>query len=573
MLKQFSTLLAFLLAFAVMVPAFAQEATEEPMAEEAIAEGTITDIVVNNPSFNILEQAVIAAGLDGTLSGGEFTVFAPVDGAFETLISETGVTAEDLLADTDALTSILTYHVVEGTVLAEDLVGLIEEGEGTATVTTVNGAPLTFSVGEEGNVLVNGGEATVTATDTIASNGVVHVIDNVLVSMGNMAMDEEMAAEDMEATEEMAMEDMATEEAMMDEEMAMEEGTVVDVVVNTPELGTLEAAVIAADLADTLAGGEFTVFAPRDGAFETLLTELDVTAEDLLADTDALTPILTYHVVPGTITAEDLVAAIEAGEGSTSVETVQGASLTFTISEEGSVLINGGEATVTATDLTASNGVVHIIDNVLTSMEDMGDMSMEEAMDDAMMDATEEPMMDDMDMATEEAMDDAMMDATEEMAMEDMDPDMAEGTVVDVVVNTPELGTLEAAVIAAGLDGTLASGEFTVFAPRDGAFTTLLSELGTDAETLLADTDALTPILTYHVVPGTITAETLVGLIEEGEGSTTVETVNGATLTFTVSEEGSVLINGGEATVTATDLTASNGVVHIIDNVLVPAAE
>jgi transforming growth factor-beta-induced protein len=137
----------------------------------AQGEQTIVEIAAGNDDFETLVTAVTEAGLVETLSGaGPFTVFAPTDDAFAKLPAGT---LESALADTDMLTSILTYHVVSGEVLAADVVEL--NGQ---QVATVNGESVTITV-EGDTVMVN--EATVTATDIQASNGVIHVIDSVLL--------------------------------------------------------------------------------------------------------------------------------------------------------------------------------------------------------------------------------------------------------------------------------------------------------------------------------------------------------------------------------------------------------
>ena len=124
--------------------------------------------------FTTLVAAVEAAGLVETLQGeGPYTVFAPTDEAFAAALEDLGLTAEELLADTETLTSILTYHVVEGEVPAADVVTL--DGE---EVPTVNGATVTIGVDGD-TVTVN--DATVIATDIFATNGVIHVIDSVLL--------------------------------------------------------------------------------------------------------------------------------------------------------------------------------------------------------------------------------------------------------------------------------------------------------------------------------------------------------------------------------------------------------
>ena len=163
-------------AMATMAPE-----TSAPMATmapetTAMAEqpGTIVDVAAGAGTFNTLVAAVQAAGLVETLSGeGPFTVFAPTDEAFAAALESLGLTADELLADTETLTSILTYHVVAGVVPSSQVVTM--DGQ---SVATVNGADITISVDGD-TVMVN--DATVTAVDIPASNGVIHVIDSVLL--------------------------------------------------------------------------------------------------------------------------------------------------------------------------------------------------------------------------------------------------------------------------------------------------------------------------------------------------------------------------------------------------------
>ena len=146
----------------------AATATTEAMEEE-MTEDTVVDIAVNN-GFNTLVAAVQAAGLVDTLSGdGPFTVFAPTDEAFAALPEGT---LDALLADPEALAEILTYHVVSGKVLAADVVGL-------TSATSVQGSDIAIEV-VDGGVVLNG-SANVVTTDAEASNGVVHVIDAVIL--------------------------------------------------------------------------------------------------------------------------------------------------------------------------------------------------------------------------------------------------------------------------------------------------------------------------------------------------------------------------------------------------------
>jgi len=136
--------------------------------------GTIVDVASAAGDFTVLVEAVKAAGLAETLSGpGPFTVFAPTDAAFADALKTLGITQEQLLADTAKLKSILTYHVVPGAVMAADVMTM--DGKDVATVA---GPPVKVKV-DGSTVMVD--DATVTAADIEASNGVIHVIDKVLL--------------------------------------------------------------------------------------------------------------------------------------------------------------------------------------------------------------------------------------------------------------------------------------------------------------------------------------------------------------------------------------------------------
>ena len=146
-----------------------KEQTNSATEEKSMMQGTIVDIAVSNGNFTTLVAAVKAAGLAETLSGpGPFTVFAPTDEAFAKLPPGT---AESLLADKEALTKILTYHVVSGKVMSADVVKL-------AKATTLQGQEVTVSV-DNGSVKIN--ESMVVQADIEGSNGVIHVIDIVLM--------------------------------------------------------------------------------------------------------------------------------------------------------------------------------------------------------------------------------------------------------------------------------------------------------------------------------------------------------------------------------------------------------
>ena len=263
---------------------------------------TVADVIINSDDHTTLEAALDAADLVTTLQGdGPFTVFAPTDDAFANLPAGT---VDALLNDIPTLTAILTYHVVGATALSSDL----SDGQ---VIATLNGKDVNVTINNDG-VFIN--DAQVTVADITTDNGVVHVIDAVLLPPTV---------------------------------------TVVDVIVNSPDHNTLEAAVIAADLAGTLSGdGPFTVFAPTDDAFANLPAG---TVDALLNDIPTLTAILTYHVVGATALSSDL------SDGQV-IATLNGKDVNVTINNDG-VFIN--DAQVTVADITTDNGVVHVIDAVL----------------------------------------------------------------------------------------------------------------------------------------------------------------------------------------------------------------
>ena len=159
-------------------------AMNDQMANDTADAGTIVEVAQNNPDFSTLVSAVTSANLGETLSGaGPYTVFAPTNAAFEKVPQ---ATRDQLMSEAgrEDLAGILTYHVVQGETTAQALTQAIEgAGEGGYKLTTVNGAELTATM-DGGNVVLTdaaGNSAIVTATDVDASNGVIHVIDTVLM--------------------------------------------------------------------------------------------------------------------------------------------------------------------------------------------------------------------------------------------------------------------------------------------------------------------------------------------------------------------------------------------------------
>lgn len=265
-------------------------------------EDDIVEVAVANGSFTTLAAALDAAGLISALQGeGPFTVFAPTDEAFAKLPAGT---VEALLADIPTLTNILLYHVVPGHVMSDEVVAL-------SSATPLSGQPFSIDV-ENGGVTVAG--ASVVATDVLASNGVIHVIDSVMLP----------PSED-----------------------------IVNIAAGNDAFSTLVAAVQAAGLVETLKSeGPFTVFAPTDEAFAKLP---EGTVAALLNDIPTLTNILLYHVVPGAVTADQVVAL-------SSATTALGQMVSIDVNSMG---VYVDDAQVIATDVFASNGVIHVIDSVI----------------------------------------------------------------------------------------------------------------------------------------------------------------------------------------------------------------
>jgi uncharacterized surface protein with fasciclin (FAS1) repeats len=156
----------------------------------------------------------------------------------------------------------------------------------------------------------------------------------------------------------------ATTEAEMTTTTQMSEDTVLDIAAGSEEFSTLTAAVEAAGLQEALSdpAATLTVFAPTNEAFEAALASLGLTAEELLADTETLTSVLTYHVLGTTVTSTDIASA---GVEEIPVDTLSGEELVVVVGEDGTVGFANQAATVAAADIEASNGVIHAVNAVL----------------------------------------------------------------------------------------------------------------------------------------------------------------------------------------------------------------
>ena len=525
---------------------------------------------------NSLVSSIVQAELLETLQGdGPFTVFAPTDQAF----ADAGIdlAALDNPDGKQTLTDILLYHVVAGAVPAANVTDCM-------SASTVNGNPLSFTVG--GTVMVNG--ATVTATDLAASNGIIHVIDKVLMPTPT--------PNDIPRTAQC-----------------------------TGVHDSLVAAVIQADLLETLQGeGPFTVFAPTDQAFAD--AGIDLAALDTVEGKAALSDILLYHVVSSEVPSSAVTDCMDA-------TAANGQTLSFSVGS--SVMVN--DATVTMADVATSNGVIHVIDKVLSPTDTPNDIARtaqctgvhsslvaalaqaelvetlqgegpftvfaptDQAFADAGIDLasfdTPEgketltdillyhvvsgavPAADVAECGGATAVNgqplaftvgDSVMINDATVSIADVDTSNGVIHVIDKVLTPTDTPndtvrtasctgahtSLVAALIQAELVATLeGEGPFTVFAPSDQAF----ADAGIDLASFdsVSGKENLTDILLYHVFAGTFTAADII------DGNT-LQMVNGDNVTIS----GSPGIN--DAGIVTADVFTSNGVIHVIDKVLMP---
>lgn len=274
------------------------------------AEGDIVDIAVNDGSFTTLVAALTEAELVGALQGdGPFTVFAPTDAAFNDLLGALGITAGDLLAHPQ-LTDVLLYHVVSGKVMSTDL----SDG---MTAPTLKGDSITIDLSS--GVKIN--DSSVIIADIEATNGVIHVIDSVLVPSDFKLQPKH---------------------------------DIVEIALSDENFSMLVMLLQRAELVGALQGdGPFTVFAPTNDAFVDLVTALGITPEELMAQPQ-LADVLLYHVVSGKVMSTDLSDGLSA-------PTLNGEAITFDLSNG----VKANASSVIAADIEATNGVIHVIDSVL----------------------------------------------------------------------------------------------------------------------------------------------------------------------------------------------------------------
>ena len=364
---------------------------------------SVFDAAQDSGEFTTLVAALEATGLDETLDDltNSYTVFAPTDDAFEAIGSGF---LNTLLANPTVLADVLKQHVLVGSV--DSVTAMSLNGQSAETLL---GNTLPIAINADTNMLSFGG-ANIIVKDIMTSNGVIHVIDSVIIS---------------------------------DVTLPQSAGTIADIASANGNFTTLLAALTATGL-DTLVAdpdNTFSVFAPTDDAFAALGQD---TINALLADTDTLRDILLYHVFPdATVLSDDAVAI--ANSNSNKVEMANGdmAAISYVNS---SLFIN--DSAITEANVTASNGVIHVLNKVIMPPAEVGTPTK---------------------------------------------------TIATVATETPALSTLVTALQAAGLVDTFndTTQSFTVFAPTNAAFSKIPSA---DLDALLADTAALTGVLTQHVL-------------------------------------------------------------------------
>lgn len=547
------------------------------------AQTSVFDIIAASPNHTYLETALIQEGLNVPLDdlSGAFTVFAPDDNSFTAIATALGTDINGLLALPN-LTDILTYHVLGSAVTS----ATITNGAIVSPLSPTNTLKLTLT--GTGNVFVN--QAQVTVADLMADNGYVHVVNAVVLPVE----------------------------------------TVVDVAIDNG-FTSLTAAVVKAELLPALTNplGTFTVFAPTDAAFDDLATALGITLTDLL-NLPQLGDVLTYHVLGSEVASSAITNGLIAQPLSATN------TLKLTLKTNGDVFVN--QAQVTAVDVIADNGTVHVLNAVVLPVETVVDLAIDNgftSLTAAVVKAELLPNLTDplasltvfaptnaafnnlatalgvtvndllnlpnlADILTYHVLGAEVASSTitngqivqpisatntlkltvkttgdvfvnqAQVTTADLLADngtvhvlnavvLPAETVVDVAINNG-FTSLTAAVVKAELLPALTDplATLTVFAPTNTAFDNLATALGTNLAGVLASPN-LTEILTYHVLGTEVTSAQLVD-------NTNVPTLNGQTVL--VMTMPTVMIN--EANVTMADVQADNGVVHVIDAVLLP---
>lgn len=323
---------------------------------------TITEVLSRDPNFSLFVAAAEASGLadDLDVPSRRYTVFAPTNASFNALLQSLGVSQQQLFGDRALIRRIVQYHIIGedvtlGSAVLQEPLSFFTFSNDAMTISFVNN-----------RITINDGEAVVTFPNVFARNGIIHVINSILLPPG------------IEDQIDFPIPPASITGAPLPP-TPIPPGTILGVADARGDLNIFVAAVQAAGLDDELVGGgPFTVFAPRNGAFNTLLNNLGLSQAQLLADTTLLNSVLTYHVVPQRLNATELFNVGLSTTGPTlngaplrggspqfvTLPTVNGTPLPITATG-GQIKLDNETAVVVERDLFASNGVIHILDNVL----------------------------------------------------------------------------------------------------------------------------------------------------------------------------------------------------------------
>ncbi|CAC5405212.1 TGFBI [Mytilus coruscus] len=505
----------------------------------SVSGGNLIEVLQANSESSLIKYAT-ACGLADTILGGTFTIFAPTNAAFDAIGTE-----QELLSDKTVLTTILLYHLTNGVIRSTD-------ARNELTVESVAGLKIRFNVYQHNKAVTVEG-AKISKFDLNASNGIVHVIDKVMIPPTGGIVDLVTGNKDLSTLLSLVQKSniigiierdpltvfaptnaafsrlpanvlsrLNSDTALLKEvleyhlvphteyspglynreylrtldsqrdviRLSVSGGNLVEVLQANGASRLIQYAT-ACGLADTILGGTYTIFAPTNAAFDALGTE-----QELLSDKTVLTTILLYHLTNGVIRRSD-------AQNELTVESVAGLKVRFNIyKHNNAVTVEGAKISKFFYDLDASNGIVHIIDKVLIPPT---------------------------------------------------------GGIADLVSGNKELSTLLSLFQKAKIAGIIQSDPLTLFAPTNAAFSRLSANV---SSRLNSDTQLLIEVLEYHLVPHTEYSSGLYN--REFLGTLAVRDY----IRLNMSETG-VSVNS-YAHVIKADIPATNGVVHVIDHVLIP---
>lgn len=450
-----------------------------PLGSANAQDSSIAVLLDDRDDLSTSALVVGNAGLIDTLNNpGPFTVFAPTDQAWNAALDELNTTEESLLLNNDLLASLATYHVVRGEFTADDL----QDSNFLITQNREN-----VAVDSDGENITINGDADVSRTIP-ATNGIIYVVDSVLLPPSVTGEPEAPIA------------------------------NVMDFIASEDRFGMTYDAIEGTGLLDTLSSTDsYTLFAPTNAAWNAALDDLNMTQEALLEDNDMLSRVMSYHLVVGEFTEEELYDNNFLVSQSTENISID--------SDGDTITLNHGEATVTESMMT-SNGVIHVIDGVLLPPAITGD------------------------------------------------PNRMVTNTADYLASDERFSITGEAFLNAGLiDILLDEQSYTVFAPTDAAWNAALDDLNLDEEEFMANSDLLADLTAYHVVVGMFTVDDLREenfLVAQSTEQIAIDVQSD--MQDSSMQRNAIVLNEGQATITES-IHTSNGVIHVIDAVLMPSSQ